>query len=234
MSITDLTTMLWQFLKHLVIYMVNGTLFSSYTLAWNVDKLVVILCAVVVLLYFDRLAQGQASFAPRRYGRSGSAVVDAPRTAQAMTLITLGAWLLASIVSASPIPIIGAVMWASMIIAILTMPQQRDQLLWRCKTGILTYALAVIGFVLYLRITESMTPQEWARMMGSMGEAQSVIAGNRGLFVTIGTWSLWLLAPLGYLSVLIQQFTVNPMDAVAPWKTAGQIIAEARTRQREV
>jgi len=230
-QIASFTAALARLIRHLTLYVLNGALFSTYTVAWNIDKLIVVLSALATLLYFDRLAQTQATFAPRRYGQSGSATVGAPRTAQALTLVTLAVWLTASIVAAPPIPIIGAVMWGAMVLAILTMPQQRDAILWRCKTGILTYALAVMGFVLYLHITQSMTPQEWAKMLGSVGEAQAVIAENRGLFITIGSWVLWLMAPLGYLSILIQRFTVNPMDAVAPWKTAAQLIAEARTRE---
>jgi len=222
-------THLW----HLVIYATNGALFSTYTLAWNVDKIVVVLSAGIVLLYFDRLAQGQAAFAPRRQGQRGGASVHISHTAQAMTLVTVAVWLAASLAAATPIPVIGAVMWGAMVLAILIMPQQRDAILWRCKTGILTYALGVLGFVMYLRVTQAMTAQEWAAMLGSTGEAQNVIANNRGLFITIGSWMLWLMAPLGYLSILIQRFTVNPLDAVAPWKTAGQIIAAARTRQGE-
>ncbi len=220
-------THLW----HLLIYATNGALFSAYTLAWNVDKIVVALSAAIVFLYFDRLSQGQAAFAPHRQGQHRGASMHTSHTAQAMTLVTVAVWLAASLAAAPPIPIIGAVMWGAMVLAILIMPQQRDAILWRCKTGILTYALGVLGFVMYLRVTQAMTAQEWAAMLGSTGEAQNVIANNRGLFITIGSWMLWLMAPLGYLSILIQRFTVNPLDAVAPWKTAGQIIAEARTRQ---
>ena len=38
------------------------------------------------------------------------------------------------------------------------------------------------------------------------------------------------LAPLGYLSVLVQRFTVNPMAMVSPLRSAADVIRDIRTR----
>jgi hypothetical protein len=35
---------------------------------------------------------------------------------------------------------------------------------------------------------------------------------------------------LGYLSLLVQRFTVNPMAMVSPFRSAAQIIGDIRTR----
>jgi len=219
-------------LRNWAVFALNGGLFTAYALWWNLDKLLVLLSAAPVLLYFDARVQERAVHTPRRHER-GSATAKVPRTAQAMTLVTLLAWLGASFLSSPPIPVIGAAMWAGMVLGLLIMPHEWEQVLWRCKSYILTYALAVLGFVFYLRLTEGLSPEEWASLLGGVGEARRVIAQNRGMFVTVASWGLWLLAPLGYFSILIQRFTVNPMSAVAPWKSAAEIVRDIRTRGEE-
>ena len=57
-----------------------------------------------------------------------------------------------------------------------------------------------------------------------------VIARNSGMFATIASWFLWFLAPLGYLSLLVQRFTVNPIAMVSPFRSASEIWRDIRTR----
>ena len=221
---------LFAFINHTGIYVLNGGLLTTYQLWWNLDKIVTLGAALLTVFYFDRKVQFKAAFTPRRYGRSGAAADNTPKTAQAMTAATAALWFVAAVATEPPIPIIGAMMWVTMIIALLIMPQEQSAILWRSKTAILTYALAAIGFRLYLWQVNSLSPQDWAKVVGSTADAQAIIAQNRGLFTNIASWFLWFLAPLGYLSLLMQRFTVNPMSLTAPWKSAADIMRDVRTR----
>jgi hypothetical protein len=218
------------FLVHLGIYALNGGLFSLYQLWWNLDKLIALGVVVLVALYFDPQVQHKATFTPRRYDRNGSATGQMSRVAQAMTVATAVLWFAAAFATEPPIPVIGAVMWLAMIVGLLIMPQEREAILWRCKSTILIYALAAIGFRLYLWQVDALSPEDWARIVGSTGDAQAIIAQNRGMFATVASWFLWFLAPLGYLSLLVQRFTVNPMAMVSPLRSAAEIIRDIRTR----
>ncbi|MBN1137979.1 MAG: hypothetical protein JXM73_15420 [Anaerolineae bacterium] len=215
---------------HAGIYTLNCGLFTLYQLWWNLDKLFTLGVVVLILLYFDPQAQHKAAFAPRRYGREGSAAGQGSRTAQWMTAATALLWFVAAFATEPPIPVIGAVMWLAMAVGLLIMPQEREGILWRCKSAILVYALAAIGFRLYLWQINSLSPEDWARIVGSTGDVQAMIQQNRGMFTTIASWFLWLLAPLGYLSLLVQRFTVNPIAMVSPLRSASEVIRDIRTR----
>ena len=220
----------WTFLVHLGIYALNGGLFSLYQLWWNLDKLVTLGAVALVVLYFDPEVQHKATFTPRRYGREGSATEQTSRIAQAMTVATAVLWFAAACATEPPIPVIGTTMWLAMIAGLLIMPQEREAILWRCKSTILIYALAALGFRLYLWQVSALSPEDWARIVGSTGEAQAIIEQNRGMFATVASWFLWFLAPLGYLSLLVQRFTVNPMAMVSPLRSAAEVIRDIRTR----
>ena len=222
------TILTW--VTHTGIYTLNGGLFTLYQLWWNLDKLLTLGVVLLILFYFDPQAQHKAAFTPRRYGRDGSATGQGSRTAQAMTAATALLWFIAAFATEPPIPVIGTVMWLAIVAGLLVMPQEREGILWRCKSAILIYALAAIGFRLYLWQINSLSPEDWARIVGSTGDVQAMIQQNRGMFTTIASWFLWLLAPLGYLSLLVQRFTVNPMAMVSPLRAASDVIRDIRTR----
>jgi hypothetical protein len=223
-------TAILTWVTHAGIYTLNGGLFTLYQLWWNLDKLLTLGMVLLILLYFDLQAQHKATFTPRRYGRDGPAASQVSRTAQAMTVATALLWFAAAFATEPPIPVIGTVMWLAMVAGLLIMPQEREGILWRCKSAILIYALAAIGFRLYLWQINSLSPADWARIVGSAGDVQAMIQQNRGMFTTIASWFLWLLAPLGYLSLLVQRFTVNPMAMVSPLRSASEVIRDIRTR----
>ena len=222
------TILTW--ITHTGIYTLNGGLFTLYQLWWNLDKLFTLGVVLLILLYLDPQAQHKAAFTPRRYGRDGSATGQGSRIVQAMTAATALLWFVAAFATEPPIPVIGAVMWLAIVAGLLIMPQEREGILWRCKSAILIYALAAIGFRLYLWQINSLSPEDWARIVGSTGDVQAMIQQNRGMFTTIASWFLWLLAPLGYLSLLVQRFTVNPMATVSPLRSASEVIRDIRTR----
>jgi hypothetical protein len=223
-------TAILPWVTHAGIYTLNGGLFTLYQLWWNLDKLLALGIMLLILLYFDPQAQHKATFTPRRYGRDGSATGRESRTAQWMTAATALLWFAAAFATEPPIPVIGTAMWLAMVASLLIMPQEREGILWRCKSAILIYALAAIGFRLYLWQINSLSPEDWAQIVGSTSDVQAMIKQNRGMFTTIASWFLWLLAPLGYLSLLVQRFAVNPMAMVSPLRSASEVIRDIRTR----
>jgi hypothetical protein len=219
----------WIVLTHLGIYALNGALFAAYQLWWNLEKVVTLGVMALTIAYFDREVQHRATFTPRRYSREGSASVRPSRVAQGMTVVTAALWFTAAFVTEPPVPVIGTTMWLAMVAGLLVVPQEREAILWRCKSTILIYALAAIGFRFYLWQVDALSPEDWAHLVGSTGDAQAIIAQNRGMFATVASWFLWFLAPLGYLSLLVQRFTVNPMAMVSPFRSAADILRDVRT-----
>jgi len=58
-----------------------------------------------------------------------------------------------------------------------------------------------------------------------------VIANTRGNVTTIILWALWLVIPLGYFAMLLQQVLINPMSLVNPLAGASELINRYRTRR---
>jgi hypothetical protein len=116
----------------------------------------------------------------------------------------------------APVPWIGAAMWLVGGLAVVIMQNQQFNLLWFMKTGIAIYALAVIASRLYLAYTIQLTPEQWAALIGSSQSAAAVIANTRGNMTTIILWALWLVIPLGYFSMLLQQVFLNPVSVLNP------------------
>ncbi len=148
-----------------------------------------------------------------------------------MTGMVLAVWVAGQWGMAAPVPWIGAVMWICGLVAVLSLPSQRFNLLWYVKAGLAMYALAVVGGRIYLSYTSQLTPEQWAALIGSSESAAAVIAGTRGSVTTIILWALWLVVPLGYFSMLIQQVFINPMSIVSPFTGAEDMLRSLRVRQ---
>ena len=213
----------------LPVYLVNGVLVIFYWLAAHSAALVSLACALVIALLPDAEIQARAGFRPGRNGDSRSNGTT-PRTAQVMTGTVLAAWLIAQWDMGAPVPWIGAVMWVSGLAAVLTLSSQRFNLLWYVKSGIAIYALAVMGSRIYLGYTTHLTPEQWAALIGSSESAAEVIASTRGNVTTILLWALWLVVPLGYFSMLVQQAFINPMSIVNPLAGSQELLRALRVR----
>ena len=213
----------------LPVYLANGVLVILYWLAAHSAAWVSLACALVIALLPDAEIQAQAGFRPTRHEDSISNG-PIPRTAQVMTGIVLAAWLIAQWDMAAPVPWIGAVMWAAGLAAVLALSSQRFNLLWYVKAGIAMYALAVLGSRIYLGYTTHLTPEQWAALIGSSESAATVIASTRGNVTTILLWALWLVVPLGYFSMLVQQIFINPMSIVNPLAGAQDLLRALRVR----
>ena len=156
---------------------------------------------------------------------------NTPRTAQIWTIVVVVLWLIAQTGMAAPVPWIGASMWLVGTAVLFVMPQhQRYNILWFVKTGLAVYAILVIGSRIYLSYTAQLTGDQWASIIGSAESAAKIIANTRGNATTIITWALWLIAPLGFFSLLVQQLFVNPMNLVSPMAGAQEVLKRIRQR----
>ncbi len=73
---------------------------------------------------------------------------------------------------------------------------------------------------------------------GSMGSPDRHFRKRRGgnrqharNVTTIILWALWLVIPLGYFAMLLQQVLINPMSLVNPLAGASELIQRYRTRR---
>jgi hypothetical protein len=220
------------FLMDLPVYLANGGLIIVYWLLKNSAVLTSLLCATLMAFLPDAEIQQRAGFRPRRHSRDQNSepINHSPRTAQTMTALVFVVWLIAQWGMGAPVPWIGTVMWMAGLLAILALSAQRFNLLWYVKAGIAIYALAVIGSRIYLNYTAHLTPEQWAALIGSSENAASVIASTRGNVTTILLWALWLVVPLGYFSMLVQQIFVNPMSIINPLAGAQDLLRALRVR----
>lgn len=240
--------MLSDILTDAMTYVANGGLFLVYLLAGNLPAILSLCSGAFMFLALDSEVQRRAGYRPTRGGPMGQVLPDRrgmlaqamdddhsatpqPRTAQIMTAIISVLWLIAQTGMAAPVPWIGAAMWLTGLIVLLVMPNhQRFNQLWFVKTGLAIYALLVIASRIYLAYTAQLSPEQWASVIGSAESASSVIANTRGNVTTIILWALWLVAPLGYFSLLIQQLFVNPMSLVSPLAGAQDVLKRIRER----
>jgi hypothetical protein len=216
----------------LPVYLANGVLVVLYWLWGNSAALVSLACALGMALLPDVEVQQRAGFRPRRseHGEAVNVNSQTPRTAQVMTVLVLAGWLAAQWSMAAPVPWIGAIMWVAGLAAVLALSSQRFNLLWYVKAGIAMYTLAVIGSRIYLAYTTQLSPEQWAALIGSTESAAAVIASTRSNITTILLWALWLVVPLGYFSMLVQQVFINPMSLVSPLAGAQDMIRALRVR----
>lgn len=216
-------------LGNLPVYFANGLLVIFYWLASHAALLISLGCATATVLLPDAEIQQRAGFRP---SRSGGNLTSAPlpRTAQVMTGIVFCLWMIAEWEMSAPVPWIGAAMWVFGLLVVMVMPAQRFNLLWYVKTGIAIYALTVIGSRIYLSYTSRLTSEQWAALIGSAESAAAVIANTRGNVTTILLWVIWMIVPLGYFSMLVQQIFVNPMSIVSPLAGAQDMLRAVRIR----
>lgn len=220
-----------QFLEALPTFLLNGMLATLYWLADSGAALVSVACAAGIAIWMDAGAQNRANFRPARSGRQGQNTSLDARTAQIITGVAVLFWIASQWGMGAPVPWIGAAMWGFGFLVLLLVRQQETTTLWNVKAGILIYALAVLGSRLYLAYTAQLSPEQWAALIGTTESAATVIANTRSNVSTIILWALWLVIPLGYFAMLLQQALLNPWSLVNPLANATEIIQRYRTRQ---
>ena len=226
---TDYFVIFGDFLAALPTYLLNGVLATVYWLGESGAALVSILCAGLIIRFVDQRVQSRAAFRPGRSGRE--AATPDLYTAQITTAIILVLWVISQWGMGAPVPWLGAAMWIAGTIILLLVHMQEHTLLWNMKSGIAIYSLAVIGSRLYLAYTAQLSADQWAALIGTSENASAVIANTRGNVTTIILWALWLVIPLGYFAMLLQQVLINPMSLVNPLAGASELINRYRTRR---
>ena len=226
---TDYFVIFGDFLAALPTYLLNGVLATVYWLGESGAALVSILCAGLIIRFVDQRVQSRAAFRPGRSGRE--AATPDLYTAQITTAIILVLWVISQWGMGAPVPWLGAAMWIAGTIILLLVHMQEHTLLWNMKSGIAIYSLAVIGSRLYLAYTAQLSADQWAALIGTSESASAVIANTRGNVTTIILWALWLVIPLGYFAMLLQQVLINPMSLVNPLTGASELINRYRTRR---
>jgi len=226
---TDYFVVFGDFLAALPTYLLSGVLATVYWLGESGAALVSILCAGLIIRFVDQRVQSRAAFRPGRSGRE--AATPDLYTAQITTAIILVLWVISQWGMGAPVPWLGAAMWIAGTIILLLVHMQEHTLLWNMKSGIAIYSLAVIGSRLYLAYTTQLSADQWAALIGTSESASAVIANTRGNVTTIILWALWLVIPLGYFAMLLQQVLINPMSLVNPLAGASELINRYRTRR---
>lgn len=226
---TDYFVVFGDFLAALPTYLLNGVLATVYWLGESGAALVSILCAGLIIRFVDQRVQSRAAFRPGRSGREST--TSDLYTAQITTAIILVLWVISQWGMGAPVPWLGAAMWIAGTIILLLVHMQEHTLLWNMKSGIAIYSLAVIGSRLYLAYTAQLSADQWAALIGTSESASAVIANTRGNVTTIILWALWLVIPLGYFAMLLQQVLINPMSLVNPLAGASELINRYRTRR---
>jgi len=226
---TDYFVVFGDFLAALPTYLLNGVLATVYWLGESGAALVSIFCAGLIIRFVDQRVQSRAAFRPGRSGRE--AATPDLYTAQITTAIILVMWVISQWGMGAPVPWLGAAMWLTGTIIVLLVHMQEHTLLWNMKSGIAIYSLAVIGSRLYLAYTAQLSADQWAALIGTSESAAAVIANTRGNVTTIILWALWLVIPLGYFAMLLQQVLINPMSLVNPLTGASELINRYRTRR---
>lgn len=216
-------------LASLPLWFVNGALAVLYWIAGNLFTVASLGIALLIAFGIDPRIQSRAVDRPRRAGR-GVISTGAP-SATYLTLAAALLWTLVSISSKFPVPLIGTILWIMALAAILFVTEERANMLWWAKVGIIVYAVLVIALRAGLLALEMTDPVAWAGMLGSSGDAQDVIATTRGNIATIGILFEFAIYPLSYAGLLFNRVLRNPKPFFSAWTEFGDVIRRMRTRQ---
>jgi len=217
-----------RFLLNLLIYILNGFLATVYFLVDHWTLLISLFCGGVVLLVFDRLVQQIAASAPTRQGQRPPVRVS--RNHQILTAVAAAIWLIAGSVFPTPVPQLGTVMWLATVAALVLLPADQYDVLWRGKMAVIAYSLVLLGFKVFAVWSLHTDPRDWAIIIGSVEEAQRVVASSRGVLLSIASYVSWFAIPAGYLVYLFQRLSVHPMSLRDPLARAGEILYLIRQR----
>jgi len=216
-------------ISYLPIYFANGLLAICYWLAGQFPLLVSLSGAAGIAFLLDQEMQLRAGYLPAREGHSARKQV--PHTAELMTAFVAILWMIAQWGMAEPVPWLGAFMWVSGFLVVLALPAHRFNLLWYVKAGIAIYALCVIGSRLYLHYTMTIQSNEWLGVLGNSSYSEYFIQNTQSNVTSILIWLLWLVVPLGYFSLLVQQLFINPMSLMNPFSSVQEMIGLMRDRK---
>ena len=135
--------------------------------------------------------------------------------------------LLAGFLTPPPAPALLAGMALAGLAAVSLDRFHPDALRWRVVGGLTLYAGAALAYLAYSRYLDGVDAASWAQTLGGQDAAQSTLAQGRAFLNTLATWGLWLILPLGFLSLLAQGLLAHPPTGERP----GETIARVRTRE---
>lgn len=188
-------------LRTLGLYGLNGLLALSYT-AWEQKAAILTLAAFLVLL------------------------VPAPDVQRPWIACAAVASVLAALFAPLPVPFLLAAMALAGAGAVRVDRFDPDGLRWRATGALALYAGAALAYLAYSRYLSGADATAWAAAIGGQEEAQAALSQGRSFLNTLATWGLWLILPLGYLSLLVQGLLVHPPIGARPADT----ITAVRTR----
>jgi hypothetical protein len=192
----------------------NGLLAILYT-AWEHGAALMAAGAFAVLLFWTPP------------GRRSAHQVRDQLSGQRPSLLGIGvAVILAAFLAPAPMPVLLAAMAIAGTVAVAFDRFNPDALRWRVAGGLALYALAALAYLAYGRYLDALDATAWAEAIGGQGEAAQALAQGRAFISTLATWGLWLILPLGYLSLLAQGVLVHPPLPATP----EQVITAVRTR----
>jgi hypothetical protein len=149
-----------------------------------------------------------------------------PATQRGWIASTGLAVIAAALLAPAPVPILLAVMSLAGAGAVASEHFNPDGLRWRVAGGMALYAAAALAYLGYGRYLSGLDAAAWAEALGGQDEAQAALAQGRAFVNTLATWGLWLILPLGYLSLVLQGVLIHPPSAGRP----DQVITSVRTR----
>ncbi len=211
-----------QVARDLGMYEINGVLVIAYALIAQWALVLSLPCAVGILI-LDRVVAISTSMA----GRSGG-----PTSGRAarLTLLVLALWIVTALSVPMPVPALGLAMWAATLVMAWVSPASRIRTLWQGKNGLLVYALASLGLLLFTRVTADLSAEQWSALLGGAQEANAAIAQGKGIVLTIATIATWYAWPVGVIGWMVKEFGVNQGSLVAPGRTTAEIVHAIRTR----
>ena len=121
-------------------------------------------------------------------------------------------------------------MWVLFVAGLLLMPAEQAAILWRSKVAILSYCGLLVAFRILSAWTLAADARDWARIVGTVDEAQRIVGANRSLLLTIASYVAWFGIPVGYGAYLFQRVTAHPMSLRNPFARASEIAYQIRHR----
>lgn len=218
-----------------LMYELNGLLYILYWVVGHLPLLGAVVCALAVMLVYDRQAQDLAYAQQGRWGRMGITVESvAQRRMQLYTGSILVVYLAGMLIFPEPVPFLGLAMWASTILALWMLPSEREPLLFRCKGFIVTYALLLIAFKIYLSQVHGAPVGEWAQALGESTSATAdILARNAAIFTFVGMFACWFAVPFAHVSYVVQRLLINPESLFFSRKGMEAVIKAYRAREMD-
>lgn len=196
-----------QTLKTLALYEANGGLALLYVLWANGVALVAVVGCLPLL-------------------------IDAPAVQRPwITGVTLLV-MVAAFFSPAPVPILLAGMTLVGAGAVKLDRFNPDLLRWRAVGALAIYAAAALAYLAYGAYLAGIDAAAWAAAIGGQDEAQTTLSQGRAFLNTLATWGLWLILPLGYLSLLVQGVLAHPPLPARPADTITAVRTRQSTEQR--